>query len=72
MGSWSFALSDPAGGRAVGADLREVDATSGADLVTNFYPDEGMRAREFVPVRGPVEGARLRYTRARQRVIAGT
>ena len=69
LGSWSFILSDPAGGRAViDATPREVKVHHGATVGTNFYLDEQMRAREVVPSRGPVEGADLRYARASDQV----
>ncbi|MFZ5478523.1 MAG: carcinine hydrolase/isopenicillin-N N-acyltransferase family protein [Myxococcota bacterium] len=66
VGAWSFVLSDPSGGRAVvGINARATGVTRGADVLTNQYLDEGMHAREYVPVRGPVEGARQRFRRAR-------
>lgn len=64
-GAWSFILSDPAGGRAVvGMNSRDMAVTPGATVMTNLYLDPAMHAREMVPARGPVEGARLRYERA--------
>ncbi|MFZ5479255.1 MAG: carcinine hydrolase/isopenicillin-N N-acyltransferase family protein [Myxococcota bacterium] len=66
LGAWTLVLSDPSGERAVvGITQREVRALRGESVATNFYLDEAMRAREFAPVRGPVEGAHRRYDRAR-------
>ncbi len=70
-GAWSFILSDPGGGRAVvGMNSRDEAATLGATVMTNLYLDPAMHARELVPARGPVEGARLRYDRAAALVAA--
>jgi hypothetical protein len=65
VGSWSFVLSDPQGGRAVvGTDQRRRHARWDATVNTNFYFEPSMAARELQPARGPVEGSRLRYQRA--------
>lgn len=70
-GAWSFVLSDRSGDSAVvGMNSRHVAVTGGATLQTNFYPDAGMRSRELIPARGPVEGAQLRYARARALIDA--
>lgn len=70
-GAWSFVLSDRSGDTAVvGMTSRDVAVARGADLQTNFYPDAGMRSRELIPARGPVEGAQLRYARARALIDA--
>jgi len=70
-GAWSFVLSDRSGDSAVvGMNSRDVAVARGANLQTNFYPDAGMRSRELIPARGPVEGAQLRYARARALIDA--
>lgn len=72
LGAWSFVVSDPSGASAViGDDAREVRWTDRPGVVTNFYLDSGMHARELVPARGPVEGARLRYARAKKLLGGG-
>lgn len=71
-GAWSFVLSDRSGDSAVvGMNSRDVAVERGATLQTNFYPDAGMRSRELIPARGPVEGAQLRYARARALIDEG-
>ncbi len=65
LGAWSFVVSDPSGASAmIGHDSKTVRSTDNPGVVTNFYMDPEMHARELVPARGPVEGARLRYDRA--------
>lgn len=67
VGAWSFVMSDPTGARAVvGMNAYQARASRGANVQTNFYPDPTMRERELLPARGPVEGAVLRYERARE------
>ena len=71
MGSWSFIVSDPSGARAViDATPREVQVHVGESVATNLYVNKEMQARELIPSRGPVEGARLRLQRAQTLVAA--
>jgi hypothetical protein len=73
VGSWSFVLSDPQGGRAVvGTDQRQRHTRWDTTVNTNFYFEPSMAARELHPARGPVEGTRLRYQRAAELLGDGT
>lgn len=67
VGAWSFVLADPSGDRAVvGRSYTDIHVARGHSVNTNFYLDDAMHARELHPARGPLEGARLRYSRAEE------
>lgn len=65
VGAWSFVLADSSGARAVvGRSYSDFHAARGHSVNTNFYLDPAMHERELHPARGPLEGTRMRYSRA--------